>query len=172
MLSKGPKIFKTRKKYRHIDVNGEDDAKDVRAKAERVFELISNEKLLQEERAKAEKLKGLKLTVGYGSDPSINAGGTTKDRYQPEPDRYSSFTPAETSGEAPKPRERDEEEEEEKEKPVDDDPFGPPPEMGGDGSKAKSKPTRAKSAQDISEIGQLNTRLSNFMVTWRRYTWI
>lgn len=45
------------KKYKHYDANNEDDAKDARALAKQVYDLLMDDPRLTEERAKAEKLR-------------------------------------------------------------------------------------------------------------------
>jgi len=90
------------KKYKHYDQNSEDDAKDARIKAKRVFDLLTNDKLLQEARQQAEKIKGMRLTGTEGGDRYGGAysgggysGGGTSGGHEKEPDRYSTFTPQE-----------------------------------------------------------------------------
>jgi len=94
------------RKYKHYDQNNEDDAKDARLKAKRVYDLLSNDKLLQEARTQAEKIKGMRIT-GSGTDVDGGYGGRSGGHHGGygghsggggsggEPDRYSSFTPDE-----------------------------------------------------------------------------
>lgn len=67
-------------KYKHYDENNQDDAKEARAKAKTVNELLSDERRLAEERTKAAKLKENMRGIG-SNDYAHNSGGGGDDRY-------------------------------------------------------------------------------------------
>jgi epsin len=109
------------KKYKHYDANSEDDAKEARAAAKRVFELLSNDKLLQEERTKANKLAASSPYVGMSNE---------------------SYVP----GRAAPSADDDEEEDKRPAKATaspDDDPFGPPTDPGAEPAPKKKAPATA-----------------------------
>jgi len=139
------------------------------SKRKEFFDLLTNDKLLQEARAQAEKIKGMKLTgVGIeGGDRHSGGGHRGGGTGGQEPDRYSSFSPqelAERNGhhgdqnsdhptkkkEVPKKEEDDEsDDEEEKQAPQpEDDPFGPVTELGGERSSKPKKVSKDKEAQE------------------------
>jgi len=159
------------KKYKHYDQNSEDDAKDARIKAKRVFDLLTNDKLLQEARSQAEKIKGMKITGSgiegdrYGgyNGGGYSGGGGTSGRQGGEPDRYSTFTKEElaerngtdggdTQPQKDKPSKKklqaEDDEEEEETDGAQDDPFGPPTELGGGEAKKPKKSAKDKSGQE------------------------
>jgi hypothetical protein len=82
-------------RYKHYDENNQDDAKEARAKAKHVHELLSDERVLQEERSKASKLRenmrGFGSEYGHGGAEygrSSQYGGGGRERYGDDEDRY------------------------------------------------------------------------------------
>ena len=65
-------------KYKQYDANNRDVGGDVRAKAKNVYELLTNDAKLAEERAKATSIRDVKLS-GLGSD-GYGPGDTSGDR--------------------------------------------------------------------------------------------
>jgi len=63
-------------RYKHYDSNNQDDAKDARAKAKVVYELLTDENRLAEERAKAERIKDVKSSA-FGSDSYFSYSGAS-----------------------------------------------------------------------------------------------
>jgi len=100
------------KKYRHIDADGKDDAKEACAAATTVYALLTDDKLLAEERAKAEKLRANGITEGISNETADRDVRSAPDRslpdntqaaqtHQPEriSDRYGSIEGLETPAE-------------------------------------------------------------------------
>jgi len=62
------------KKYKHYDANNQDDAKEARAKAKAVYDLLMDDQKLAEARAKASQIKDVRLS-GFGSEGGFTNGG-------------------------------------------------------------------------------------------------
>ena len=85
-------------KYKQYDANNRDVGGDVRAKAKNVYELLTNDAKLAEERAKAQAIRDVKLS-GLGSDgygPGDTDRDTQRDRFT---DREGGESPRENDWE-------------------------------------------------------------------------
>ena len=91
-------------KYKQYDANNRDVGGEVRAKAKSVYELLTNDAKLAEERAKAQAIRDVKLS-GMGSDgygPG-EAGGEGGGRGGEERDQHRDrFTEGEEGGDSPR----------------------------------------------------------------------
>ena len=79
-------------KYKQYDANNRDVGGDVRAKAKNVYELLTNDAKLAEERAKAQAIRDVKLS-GLGSD-GYGPGETDRDTHR---DRFAEAEVGESS---------------------------------------------------------------------------
>lgn len=67
------------KKFRHFDGNSEEDAKDVRAKAKLVYDLLTDDTKLADERAKAERIRKSGAVTGFGNTTNAQNPGGAED---------------------------------------------------------------------------------------------
>lgn len=142
-------------KYKQYDANNRDVGGDVRSKAKAVYELLTNEAKLTEERSKAKTIRDVKSSGmgsdGFGSGRSSHAGNAREfdeDRYNAESPRANDWekdaSPAPVKRKEPRVQaeaeDDDEEEEEEKEQPTGDEEIKK--------KKKKSKSAAAEGAEE------------------------
>jgi hypothetical protein len=127
------------KKYKHYDANNEDDAGDARIKAAYIYDLLTDDEKLREEREKAERVRNSGKIAGLSHDGSTtvvdSVGGTSRGKSRPAHDDWAQPSRRQAM------RGDD-----------DEDPFGDGPSAradgGGGGEKTKKKKKKKNAVEE------------------------